>query len=152
MMCQDRCTAKGNFQNVTKISAVGKMWIKNVIQKTGKTSLENIKMSCLLVLLINELWIMIFISVKLLNVQIYNIFLFICEYLLFAISMTAFTQFIVLMNSISHRFELMNSCIENSVNELPKIHLKIIEYVKIYNSIFGLQNFFQCESLKCFSV
>ena len=42
------------------------------------------------------------------------------------------------MYNIGTRFEMMNLCIEQSLRNTPKIHLKIAECVNIYNSIYGL--------------
>ena len=54
------------------------------------------------------------------------------------INATALTlHFIIIMHNIGTRFEMLSHSIENSTQELPKIHLKIAECVKIFNSIYG---------------
>ncbi|CAG9803275.1 unnamed protein product [Chironomus riparius] len=61
---------------------------------------------------------------------IYNLIVF--------INATALTlHFIIIMHNIGTRFEMLSNCIKNSAQELPKIHLKISECVKIFNSIYG---------------
>lgn len=54
------------------------------------------------------------------------------------INATAITlHFIIIMDNIGTRFEMMSTSIENSIQDLPKIHLKIAECVKIFNTIYG---------------
>lgn len=54
------------------------------------------------------------------------------------INATAITlHFIIVMHNIGTRFEMLSECIENSILELPKIHLKIAECVEIFNSVYG---------------
>lgn len=57
--------------------------------------------------------------------------------LLFITKICLFFHYIVFMSKISKRFEIMNGCIDKSINQLPMIHLKITECVKIYNSVYG---------------
>jgi large-conductance mechanosensitive channel len=57
---------------------------------------------------------------------------------LFVAGLVYICQFTVGMNSIGMRFEMMNCCIEHHRwTCIASIHLKIVEIVKIFNSIFG---------------
>lgn len=66
----------------------------------------------------------------------FSVFVFDITSLINAVALIS--HFVVLMSNISLRFELMNTCADYSIQELSKIHLKIAECVKIYNSIYGI--------------
>ncbi|KAL7014892.1 hypothetical protein ACKWTF_016176 [Chironomus riparius] len=57
--------------------------------------------------------------------------------LLFITKICLFSHYIVFMSKISKRFVMMNDCIDKSIDQLPGIHLKIAECVKLYNSVYG---------------
>lgn len=59
------------------------------------------------------------------------------NFLIFIIGLALSAHFFVLMSNIAMRFEVLNSCIDKSLPELTKIHLKIAECVEIYNSIYA---------------
>lgn len=50
---------------------------------------------------------------------------------------TLISHFIILMFNIASRFDMMSKCIDKPIQELSKMHSKIIECVKTYNSIYG---------------
>ena len=65
-----------------------------------------------------------------------SVFIFDMTSLINAVALIS--HFVILMSNISLRFELMTSCADHSILEVSKIHLKIAECVKIYNSIYGI--------------
>ncbi|KAG5669247.1 hypothetical protein PVAND_017139 [Polypedilum vanderplanki] len=67
------------------------------------------------------------------------------------------SHFTVIMFTIGQRFDLMKNCIKNNKN-IFKIHLKIVEAVKIFNNIFGLPmmlgfaNYFIANCMTTFTI
>ena len=57
--------------------------------------------------------------------------------ILYSIIIILVLHYITFMCNIGTRFKLLNLCIEKSIENLPKIHLKIVECVKIYNIVYG---------------
>jgi hypothetical protein len=66
--------------------------------------------------------------------------------LIFITKLCLFSHYIVFMSKISKRFEMMNDCMDKSIDQLPKIHQKITECVKLYNSVYG------CPMMATFAV
>ncbi|KAL7014890.1 hypothetical protein ACKWTF_016174 [Chironomus riparius] len=64
-------------------------------------------------------------------------FIPIFNFLIFIIGLALSAHFIVFMSAIGTRLEMINSCIDKFTPELPKIHLKIVDCVNIYNSIYA---------------
>ena len=46
-------------------------------------------------------------------------------------------HFIIMMNNIAIRFKMLSQCVDNSSQELSKVHLKVAECVKLFNSVYG---------------
>ncbi|CAG9811847.1 unnamed protein product [Chironomus riparius] len=92
----------------------------------------------ILLFLISQVGITMVISIHLMKFQLIGVIICIYNYLIFIIGIVLVSQYAVYMYNIGTRFEMMNLCIENSLRNTPKTHLKIAECVNIYNSIYGL--------------
>jgi hypothetical protein len=112
--------------------------------------------------------IIAFISLIILNVAFAEIVQFshgfafnplntVAMFWMFILEFVLVLKFVVIMMAIGKRFELMNNCIRNNKN-VAKIHLKIVNAVKIFNGIFGIPimlafaNYFSWICMTTFSI
>jgi len=125
------------FQILIKLSEIDEnlMDLVKVDYKSGQRKLNFVLLSTLFI----QLCLTVFtILDKIYNETKLDLFALIYSLMIFINAVALVTHFVVLMFNIGMRLQMMNSCIESSLLNMPEIHLKIVECVNIFNSIHGL--------------
>jgi hypothetical protein len=126
------------FQILVKLSEIDGNLVDLGIKVDYKSGQRKLNFVLLLTLLIQSCLTVLTILGRIYNDTKLDLFAIIYSLMIFINAVALVTHFVVLMSNIGMRFQMMNSCIEKSSLKLPEIHLKIVECVNIFNSIYGL--------------
>lgn len=126
------------FQILIKLSEIDENLLDLEVKVDYKNGQRKLNIVLLSTLCIQSCLTVFTIFDKIYNETKLDLFALIYSLMIFINAVALVTHFVVLMFNIGMRFQMMNSCIKSSLINMPEIHLKVVECVKIFNSIYGL--------------